>query len=77
MDKHLLKTDSEIAKFLIVSSKSENMKKEVKKNGFLLQVSKGCLQLTKSCFCSVGVKFYNNCPWNNIRLNVQKTSGIW
>ena len=34
--------------------------KTARNNGFLLQVSKVGLQLTKSCFRSMSVKFYNN-----------------
>ena len=45
-------------------------------NDFLLQVPKDCLQLTASCFCSMGVKFYSSCPWNNVRLNIQNTSRV-
>ena len=36
--------------------------KTTRDNGFLLQVPKVRLQLSKSCFRSVGVKFYNSLP---------------
>ena len=36
--------------------------KSTRNNGFLLQVHKVHLQLTKSCFRSMGVKFYNSLP---------------
>ena len=34
--------------------------KSSRNNGFLLQIPKERLQLTKSCFRSMGVKFYNS-----------------
>ena len=34
--------------------------KTARNNGFLFQVSKVCLQVTKSCFRSMSVKFYNS-----------------
>ena len=36
--------------------------KSTRNNGFLLQVPKVRLQLTKSCFRLKGVKFYNSLP---------------
>ena len=36
--------------------------KSTRNNGFLLQVPKVPHQLTKSCFHSMGVKFYNSLP---------------
>ena len=37
-------------------------KKSTRNNGFLLQIHKVHLQLTKSCFHSMGVNFYNSLP---------------
>ena len=36
--------------------------KFTRNNGFLFQIHKIHLQLTKSCFHSMGVKFYNSLP---------------
>ena len=36
--------------------------KSTRNNGFLLQIHKVHLQLTKSCFHSMGVNFYNSLP---------------
>ena len=41
-------------------NKQEHTKKATRNNGFLLQVPKVRLQLTKSCFRSMVVKFYNS-----------------
>ena len=37
-------------------------KKTMRNNGFLLRVPKIRLQLTKSCFCSMDMKYYNILP---------------
>ena len=36
--------------------------KSTRNNGLLLQVPQVRSQLIKSCFCSMGVKFYNSLP---------------
>ena len=47
-------------------------KKSTRNNGFLLQVPKVRLQLTMSCFRSMGVKFYNNLPMEHRQVESTK-----